>query len=158
MTHTEPHRQPATTQIPITTGPYGQPYLPARHVVNLIAAVAVACRALDPDHLRRDSRALAAVLELEADAIDCRAAAATTAPSAAPAATHGIPVVTGPDGQPHVPAADLAPYLRFLAGMCRRATCQVQPIRPGVLAEVLDQRADELDCQAIAHTTQEVDQ
>lgn len=68
--------QPASTALPIVTSTDGHAYLGCDAVVALLRAIAESCRNLadDPDC---DLRTAAAAIDVEADALDCRAIAYT---------------------------------------------------------------------------------
>lgn len=72
------HVEPASTALPIITGADGQPYIPAASAIQLLRAIANSCRNLadDPD---TDLHTTAAAIDIEADALDTRAIAATGA-------------------------------------------------------------------------------
>ncbi|GAA2929588.1 hypothetical protein [Streptomyces enissocaesilis] len=71
------HIPPASNQLPIVTGTDGQAYIPADAVAAFLRAVAESCRNLadDPDC---NLRTAGAAIDLEADALDCRAILRTT--------------------------------------------------------------------------------
>lgn len=62
--------------MPIVTGSDGQPYLPCEAVLALLRAIATSCRNLadDPDC---DLHTAGAAIDIEADALEFRAIAAT---------------------------------------------------------------------------------
>jgi hypothetical protein len=62
----------ASSRIPIVTATDGRAYIPADAVADLLRAIAASCRdlAADPDCTLDGA---AAAIDLEADALDCRA-------------------------------------------------------------------------------------
>ncbi|MFC8009122.1 hypothetical protein [Streptomyces cinereoruber] len=64
--------QHAGDQIPMLTGSDGQAYIPATAVIQLLRAISASCTNLadDPDC---DLHGAAAAVDIEADAIECRA-------------------------------------------------------------------------------------
>lgn len=73
MTTSLPH---AADSMPIVTANDGQPYLPCEAVLVLLRAIATSCRNLadDPD---QDLHTAGAAIDIEADALETRAIAAT---------------------------------------------------------------------------------
>ncbi|WP_030670567.1 hypothetical protein [Streptomyces rimosus] len=71
MTDDDPVR-PAAMRLPIVTGTDGQPYLGCDAVVALLRAIAASCRTLADDP-ECDLDSAAAVIDYEADALECRA-------------------------------------------------------------------------------------
>ena len=69
--------QPASTSLPIVTATDGQPYIGCDAVLALLRAIADSCRnfADEPDC---DLDSAAAAIDVEADALECRAIAHTT--------------------------------------------------------------------------------
>ncbi|MFJ4637587.1 hypothetical protein ACIP69_18425 [Streptomyces hygroscopicus] len=69
--------QPASTSLPIVTATDGQPYLGCDTVIVFLRAIAESCRNLahEPEC---DLDTAAAAIDVEADALECRAIAHTT--------------------------------------------------------------------------------
>lgn len=70
--------QPISTRLPLAMGTDGQPYLGCDAVIALLRSISTVCRTL-PDEVSPDL--LANVLDLEADALDCRAIQHTMKPA-----------------------------------------------------------------------------
>ncbi|SES03624.1 hypothetical protein [Streptomyces qinglanensis] len=73
---------PVATGLPLAVGSDGQPYLGCDTVIALLRAIASSSRNL-ADAPDCDLDTLAAILDLEADALEVRAIAHTTSPRAA---------------------------------------------------------------------------
>ncbi|GGV37020.1 hypothetical protein GCM10010293_40660 [Streptomyces griseoflavus] len=73
MTAPLPH---AADSLPIVTANDGQPYLPCEAVLILLRAIATSCRDL-ADDLDCDLHTAGAAIDVEADALEFRAIAAT---------------------------------------------------------------------------------
>lgn len=77
MAADEDQVEPVTCSMPIVTGADGHAYVGCDAVVNLLRAIASAARdgADDPDC---NLNVMAAAVDIQADALDCRAIAHTT--------------------------------------------------------------------------------
>ncbi|MEV4738638.1 hypothetical protein [Streptomyces sp. NPDC049555] len=72
MTAFDPHHQPVALRLPLAPGTDGHTYMGCDAVSALLRAIADACRNLADE---ADPEMIARVIDLEADALDCRALA-----------------------------------------------------------------------------------
>ncbi|GGP55927.1 hypothetical protein [Streptomyces abikoensis] len=74
MSEFEPRHQPTALRLPLAPGTDGHAYMGCDAVSALLRAIATTCRTL-ADEI--DPEMIARVIDLEADALDCRAVALT---------------------------------------------------------------------------------